>query len=428
MYRVHRGLMPGVLYCTDTVKVLSPFRCTRDHMTARLYLSDPYCRQFEAAVTEVRGEWVSLDRTAFYPGGGGQVPDTGSLAGVAVVEVKKEGDNILHRTPGHSLNVGDVVRGEIDWDHRYELMKGHTGEHLLFSQLSRLCPELQLVKISIAPEKMSLMVNGALEWEMVAQAQRQAQVAIQADLPIIEKVVSRDDPLVSESRVKMERIHEEGVRIIEIGDVDRAACAGVHVHTTRELGMIVVPSMTSARPVADLEVEFEVGDRAIQRAMAFSDVAIRASQMLGTRPQDLPSALENILHEGERLKATLKHYEVKALADLVPSDIKGTRLYSGLFESMDKRSLIDAANRIVKGRAVCILGSIGENLMLVIACHPDIGIDCASILKRALDPVGGRGGGKATFATGGAGGKDTAERCMSIALAEAIKDIERISP
>ncbi len=401
------------------------FYCLVDPMTARLYLSDPYCQEFEAVVTEVRGDWLVLDRTAFYPGGGGQVADAGTISDLPVVEVRKEGDLIMHRVPGHGRSVGDAVIGKIDWARRYELMKGHTGEHLLFSQLSRLCPDLHLVKISITPERKSLMVNGPLDWSVVAQAERQAQEAIESCLEIKERIVSRDDPLLSESRVKLERIQEDDVRIIEIGDVDRAACAGVHVHNTKELGMILVPSLTSAHPVADLEVEFEVGDKAIRKAMDLSVAALGASDALGSRPQDLISALENLLRENERRKATIKHYEMKALADLVPSNIQGTRLYSGLFENMDKKALIDAANRLVKEPSVCVLGSAGDNFMLVIACHPDIRVDCASILKRTLEMVGGKGGGKATFATGGVQGRDQAERCMSNSIAEAIKEIER---
>ncbi len=393
-------------------------------MTVLLYQLDPYCHEFEAVVTGVRGEWLILDRTAFYPGGGGQVADTGMLSDLHVLEVTKENDVILHRVPGHGQNIGDILKGKIDWARRYELMKGHTGEHLLFSQLSKLCPDLLLVKISITPDKKALMVNGPLDWNIVAQAERQAQEAIESCLEIKERIVGRDDPLLSEARVKLERIREDDVRVIEIGDVDRAACAGVHVHNTRELGMILVSSVTSAHPVAELEVEFEVGDRAMRKAMELSVAAIRASDALGSRPLDLISALENLLREKERQKATIKNYEIKALADLVPSNIQGTKLYSGLFENMDKKSLIDAANRLIKERSVCVLGSAGDNFMLVIACHPDINLDCASILKRTLEEVGGKGGGKSTFATGGVQGKDQAERCMSKSLAEVIRDIE----
>ncbi|MBI0583682.1 MAG: alanyl-tRNA editing protein [Methanomassiliicoccus sp.] len=386
-------------------------------MTVRLYLADPYCREFDAAVVEARGDWVVLDRTAFYPGGGGQDPDVGTLSGMPVVEVKQADGSVLHKVPGHRLAAGDRVRGEIDWARRYDLMKGHTGEHLLFSCLSRACPELQLVKIAITPCKKSVIVNGGLDWDAVSQAVRQAGEAIGSELEITERTVSRDDPCLAEARVKLERIHGDAVRVVEIGDVDRAACAGIHVRNTRELGMVLVTGLTSARPVGDLEVEFEVGDRARRMASDLSLSSLRAAEALGASPKDLLSALGNRLREEERTAAALRRYGAKALTDLVPSNIGGIRLYSGIFEGMDKKTVTDAATRIISERAACVLGTVGERFMLIVACNPGIKVDCVAVLNRALDKVGGRGGGKANFATGGGPGSERAEEAMVAAIA-----------
>ena len=122
-------------------------------MTICLYQSDPYCREFDARVAEVRGDWIVLDRTAFYPGGGGQEPDRGTLSDMVVVEVKRDNGNVLHKAPGHHFSAGDAVHGKIDWSRRFDLMRGHTGEHLLFSCLQNVSPELKLIKIAITPEK-----------------------------------------------------------------------------------------------------------------------------------------------------------------------------------------------------------------------------------------------------------------------------------
>lgn len=328
--------------------------------------------------------------------------DTGTLSGKQVMEVRKEGDQILHRVPGHGCMPGDGIEGSIDWPRRYDLMKGHTGEHLLFSQLSRQCPDLHLVKISITPEKKSVMVNGPLDWDMVAMAREKVEEAIESCLAVTERTVGKDDPLLAESRVKMERIHGEDVRVVEIGDVDRAACAGVHVHDTGEIGMLLVTSLTSARPTADLEVEFEVGEKAKRRALDLSFIALEAAEALGSRPHDLPSAIRNMLKAGELRETALRKYEVQALERLEPQVVGDVRIFSGFFEGMDKRLLIDAANRIIKERAACVLGSRGDKVMLIVACHPDLDVDCVSILNKALADVGGRGGGKRHFSTGGA--------------------------
>jgi alanyl-tRNA synthetase len=393
-------------------------------MTRRLFHSDPYARDFEAVVTEVHDDWVALDQTAFYPGGGGQEPDRGVLGGSSVVDVKQEKEAVLHKVPGHRLKVGERVQGAVDWERRYDLMRGHSGEHLLFSCLSRLHPELELVKIAITPEKKSVMVKGALDWELVARAEAMAREAIDSDLPIREKRVSKDDPVLRDARAKLDRIHGDEVRIVEIGSIDRAACAGIHVKSTKELELMLVTKFTSARPAGDFEVEFEVGPRAKQRAIELSVTALRAAEALGARPQDLLSALENLSRGRQRQELALKQYGAKALADLVPSEIGGIRLYSGIFESMDKKTLIDAANEFILEGAACVLGSTGEGFTLIVACAPAIKVDCVAVLNEALGRIGGRGGGRPSFASGGAPRADRAEEAMVAAIVGLRKALE----
>src|SRR5581483_8213710 len=96
-----------------------------------LYLRDAYLTEFEATVTAVDGQRVALDRTAFYPTGGGQPFDTGRLGDGRVVEARKEGDDVWHTVEGAVPAVGDTVHGEIDWERRHQLMRTHTALHVL---------------------------------------------------------------------------------------------------------------------------------------------------------------------------------------------------------------------------------------------------------------------------------------------------------
>src|SRR4051812_8323232 len=100
-------------------------------MTELLYLRDAYLREFTATVTEVDGQRVALDRTAFYPTGGGQPHDTGTLAGVIVSEVRKDGDDVWHTLDGTVPTVGDEVIGNVDWERRHQLMRTHAAMHVL---------------------------------------------------------------------------------------------------------------------------------------------------------------------------------------------------------------------------------------------------------------------------------------------------------
>jgi alanyl-tRNA synthetase len=371
-------------------------------MTRLLFETDPYLAKFDATVEKVNGEWVVLDRTAFFPGGGGQDPDTGWIEDLEVVEVRSN-DSVMHRVPDNHFNVGDRVECEIDWERRHDLMRGHTGEHLLFSTLSKIHPEIELVKIAITPKKKSFMVRGAINWALISIAQQEANHAIMAQLPITEQWVSKDSDVIKDIRIKVERIHGDKVRIINIGEIDKAACAGVHIQNTRELRMLLVTKLTSARPAGDFEIEFETGKTAMESALRLATVGLQASDTFGARPDDLVSAIDNLKEEMKGLRSALRRYSQASLANLKPEKYGGVRIYSGSFEGIDKKALIDAANDLTKEeRTVVVMASADDRLLLVVASSKDLELDSREILLEALKPVEGKGGGGRNFASGGA--------------------------
>lgn len=384
--------------------------------TEKIYGSEPYSPRFTANVTSVSGDWVSLDRTAFYPGGGGQDPDIGELGGLKVVEVRYKGDEISHKVPGNSFKPGQTVSGEVDFPRRLDLMRGHTGEHLLFSSLNRSVPDLELVKIAITPTKKSLIVKGKLDLDIILEAERFVNDVIAKGVEIKEEIVGRDDPLVNEARVKLERIQDDKIRLVRIGEFDLAACAGIHVRNTAEIGMLLVEKLTSAKPQGDFEIEFSVGPAAVQRAVHLSVVALQASDLLGSRPEDAVKALANQMGELSRAKESLKEYARSSIEDLLPDPIGNVQLYSMIVKGLDRRTLSDeATKKVLDGRSICILIDEGEKLSIFIAAGKDSGFDASVLLKKVLGQIGGKGGGNKTFATGGTGEPVSGEKVMEIA-------------
>lgn len=387
-------------------------------MTRLLFEIDPYLSKFDANVTEVQGEWIVLDRTAFFPGGGGQDADAGWMGGLEVRSVKSQGEEVLHQVPGNKWKIGDKVDCEIDWERRHDLMRGHTGEHLLFAMLIGLNPEIELVKIAITPSKKSLIVRGALDWPMMTQAQEQANEAITAQLPVSDLWVSKDSELIADIRIKVDRIHGEKVRIVNIGDLDRAACAGVHIQNTRELKMLLVTKLTSARPAGDNEIEFETGRQAMQTASRLSSIALQAADLVKAQSEHLINALTNLKSELEVAQEALKSYGKQALARLEPEKMQGARLYTGIFKGMDKKTLVDSANEFVKAdRTVAIMVAVDERLMLIVATSKDLDLDSREILMDGLKVVEGRGGGGKNFASGGANKPEKAKEALDAAIA-----------
>lgn len=369
-------------------------------MTVKLYEADPYLRTFAATVTKVEGDWVVMDRTAFYPGGGGQERDRGTLNGKEVVAVKGK-EEISHQVPGHELTEGSSVEGVVDWENRYGLMKAHTGEHLLFSSLSKRT-EMELVKISLSREKKVLMVKGHLDWEMVRNAAHEVNDIIAKGATVTCQHVDRENMGEGGPRVKLDRISDRLVRVVSIGEHDSAACAGVHLRDAKEVGMLLVSKFTSARPAGDWEIEFLVGPEAVSAAIDHSVRSLMLAERMGALPQDSLTAYDNRDRELTRAREALKVYGKMALSSLKPEPLGVWKLFSGSFPGIDRKLMMEKANEMVTGGgSVAALVCQDDKTFLVLARSADVELDCVSLLNSVLSQHGGRGGGRSNFASGG---------------------------
>ena len=385
-------------------------------MTELLYLDDPCLYEFKATVTSTDGEWVVLDRTAFYPGGGGQEADTGVIEGLDVTEIQKV-NGIGHRVPEHRFHVGQVVECRLDWERRLDLMRGHTAEHMLFSALSHQLKDLKLVKISITPERKSVIVTGDIDWGTIITIQRELNQAISHDMDVEAVWVNRSDPVLEGTRVKLNRIQGDSVRIVRIGEFDAAACAGTHVPTTGMIGRVLVTKMTAAKPVGSVEIEFEVGDRAVNRGLDLASIALMTSDTMGSHPEDLFKAVENLRSVAESSRESLRQCSRQILDSLQPEEVNGINLYSGIYHGVDRRVVLAAANHMVRReRTACILICVEDTMMMIMARSDDLNFDCRDLLRRALEPIKGRSGGKPEFATGGSPSIDGAQEILEGAI------------
>lgn len=372
-------------------------------MTLRLYESDPYLHEFTATVLSLDGNWVTLDRTAFYPGGGGQERDRGTIDGLPVTGLKGKTE-MAHQVPGHSFSVGQSVIGRIDWQARYGLMRAHTGEHLLFSCLSRRT-EMELVKISLTREKKVLVVKGQLSWDMIREAVLEVNGVIAQGSPVSCEYLDREQMSEGGPRAKLDRITDQKVRVVRIGEHDQAACAGVHLRDAQEIGMLLVNKFTSARPAADWEIEFLVGPEAVSAAVEHSVRALMLAERLGSLPQDSLTAYDNRDKELLRCREALKVYGRQALASIPSRQVNGIQVLSGTFPGLDRKMLMERAAELASGpRTLVALLSQDERAFLVLARSEDLDLDCASLLNHVLGPHGGKGGGKPNFASGGTSG------------------------
>ena len=379
-------------------------------MTDELFKDDAYVSEFEAEITSVDGDYVTLGGTAFYPGGGGQVCDTGIIGGVKVVEVKEADGEIVHKVPGHRFSVGDRIWCSVDWDRRYDLMKGHTAEHLLFNSLHRQDPELNIVKIFISPESKYVIVDRDIGWYKISVAVRFANKVILENHSVRRSVMSKDDPDISKIRVKLDRIEEDEISVVEIEDVDLAACCGIHVMETEEIGAIFVSKKTSAGRDG-VEIHFEIGEKAVDESMSLATSCLSIIDGLGSKPSDIERTISNMKHELESCKRMLKESTISIIRTLKPVNVGGVDVYAGIFHTSDRSVLTDAAERYKEDGAVAAFIGVGDNLTVLLASG-DKRVDCKKLISETLSEFGGRGGGKPDFAQGGVADTAMKERIL----------------
>ena len=232
-------------------------------MTDLLYLRDAYLQTFSATVTQVDGDRVALDRTAFYPTGGGQPHDTGTLGAARVVEVRKEGDDVWHRLEGEVPAVGDQVEGQVDWERRHALMRTHTALHVLcgviWNEWGKAVTGGNMEPLSARmdfefdplPDGFGQTVEDLVNRELAAG--RAIEVSF---LP--RDVAVEDEDLI---RTKVNMIPESvrEIRVVDIVGLDKQADGGTHVRTTDEVGRVRVLK-TESKGKGNKRIRLEVVD------------------------------------------------------------------------------------------------------------------------------------------------------------------------
>ena len=394
-------------------------------MTDEIFRRDGYAFEFEACVLSVEGDMVELDSTAFYPGGGGQVCDTGTIRGCRVTEVAYKGGGIVHKVPGNNLKKGERVWCSVDWDRRYDLMMGHTGEHLLFCSLRTQVPDLSIGKIFISPESKYVIVDRDISWEDVRKALVFANKAIRDNLPVTKTIMSRDDPELEKVRIKKERIPEgEDISVVSIGGIDLSACSGLHVMETGELEMIFVDKKVSAGKEGTA-IHFKVGNEAKDSSMTLANVCLQASDAAESKPEDLVRAVSNLRTECEAVRRSAGSFVKKQIADLTPSVFGDVDVVGGVFPSVERSILSDAAEMYKNAGKVCVLVSAGESASVILSSGTGK-VDCRDVLSKVLAGFGGRGGGKADFAQGGVADAAVSEAVFEKLMGEVAQRLQLI--
>ena len=365
--------------------------------TEKLYYQDPYQTTFSARVLTCKpskgGCLVTLDRTAFYPEGGGQPADHGVLGGVTVTDVHEK-DGVIFHTCDKVVEPGSTVEGSIDWTRRFDHMQQHSGEHILSGLLCSLY-DCSNVGFHLGADTVTIDYDRELTWEQVLEAERQANEAIWRDTPAEITFPAPDALAQLDYRSKKELTGQ--VRIVTFPGADCCACCGTHVRRAGEVGLIKVLSCQKFREGVRLEIL--CGQRAYRYLSRIYEQDHAVARLLSVKPQDAFAAVERQNAELTAAKLRMTELEDRLFA-LRAQSLAGrgdVLLLEPPMRPDGARKLADTAARAAGGLAAVFAG---ERDSYVYALVHAGGADISPLVKRLNSALSGRGGGRNGFAQG----------------------------
>ncbi len=387
-------------------------------MTEKLFYQDSHLAEFEAEVISCepagadfdesgKGQphlWAAeLDRTAFFPEGGGQYADTGVLGGVRVVDVQEKEDRILHLLDA-PLEPGIRVAGMIDREERFMKMQQHSGEHIV-SGLVNSRFGYHNVGFHLGSEDCTMDFDGELTKEQLSEIEREANRAVWKNLEIQTLYPSKEELAEMEYRSKIEI--EGQVRIIVVPGYDVCACCAPHVSRTGEIGVIKLTHVQ--RYKGGSRVTMLCGVRALADYAEKQEQAGEISALLCAKENEIAESVQRLKDEANALKYALVEKEKKLIAaktELIPKDGKPVCVFAEDVEGDSMRMLMNLVLEAGHGLCAVFHGNDNDGYRYVIGSREQDGriINMRGFAKEFNAAFNGRGGGKPEMVQGTARG------------------------
>lgn len=406
--------------------------------TELLYYDDPYQTEFKAKIlkivnTPASGKCVVLDRTAFYPEGGGQISDSGTFLfdnkQMDVFSVQKIGNIVIHHVKSDYLVQGVEIIGKINWAHRLSLMRHHTSTHIIMGAVRRIVGEhAWQAGAQKEVEKSRLDVS---HWKRITPKQltnieKMANSQIMTNLPVEVLWMPRDKAV----QMYGFRLYQGGVvpgakiRIVKIGDWDVEACGGTHLRRTGEIGLLKLLQTERIQDGVE-RITFASGFPALKYVQETEQAFRNVSRILNVPVNDTLKAvkgtseeLKEVRREVDRLKYTLAKFETEAMLRQA-KEIFGIKLVLRLIKGADVDYLIKMAGFLVEKepKAVTVICNVNKTVKIVVMVGEEavkIKVNAGKIANEVAKIVGGGGSGRADFGQGGGVKVDEASKALKI--------------
>jgi len=348
---------------------------------------------------------VELDDTIFYPAGGGQPCDTGIIKNNyfegKVVNISKKDGKIVHKVKiiDGTLKIDDMVSCEHSINRRLRLVRMHSGEHIFMGALLKTIKDIKVNKVRLDEDESSLFVICKnLTWEKIFEAEKLANKIIKENRDIIVKEITKEEAAkIPGLRIKLDRIKDEKIRIVEIKDHDISACAGTHALKTNFIGNFLVTKFNLFK--GDYEIRFKTN--VSEDLFELARIARLSSSIIKKDVKEVPEFIENLMQENEKKTAKLRELSASLVKEFNEEKINDINFIYSIFDEVEKKQLVDQAALLKKEKTVvCFLNKLCDNAQIIIVASEDSGFKANELLKNLMDKFNGKGGGRDNFAMG----------------------------
>jgi len=390
-------------------------------LTRTLYYEDSYIKEFEAKVLKViENQFVVLDQTAFYPEGGGQPADHGSLkfngAQTEVIDVQKVGNVIVHVVKGQTPKEGSKVTGCIEWNRRISLMRHHTATHAIMGAARRILGQhvwQSGAQKDVESSRLDISHFQRLTTEEIEKIEELANDAVMQTIPVETSV----KPRMEAERQYGFRLYQGGavpgkeIRVVQTGDWEVQACGGTHVKNTGEIGLIKILHTERIQDGVE-RIIFSAGTQALKVIQKNEQLLRRVSEKLNAPLEKLEPITERLVTEWKEIRRERERL-IKEIADLSTREylakakkIQGLKVVIQTLKEENIDRLIQTASGLIKeeSKAVVVLCGTNKTARLVVMAGKDAlkrGINARQIADETAALLGGGGSGRPEFAQGG---------------------------
>ena len=375
----------------------------------KLFYEDQYIKNFTAeieSINEIDNKYhVTLDKSAFYPGGGGQYCDLGLIDNITVSDVYEDKDQIYHVLEKKPTRI-HKVKCEIDWDRREYGMQHHLGQHVI-SACFREEYNAKTLGFHLGKDSSTVDIEGFFKEEDILKIENLCNEIIRENIKVEFLTVNKKEAKKLKLKDDLSKI-ENNIRIVKIGDLDIGLCCGVHMKNTLDLRMIKIKKFEKYKK--STRIEFLCGKRAIDEMLKRDYYLDKICKYLSSNEEDALKGIENLNEklnqsnkENRRLEEMISNYEAKEMIENA-NKIENMSLVIKTYEDKNINYINKIANKITEeDNIVGIFALINKDKVnLLFSCSKNlVNLDMNLLLKDAIKLIDGRGGGSKVLAQGG---------------------------